>query len=645
MKYFATIAALGLIAAAPGAPAGPGGGRDGEVRAVSVLPAPGKVAVVIDLQGAVDVRDFTLSGPARLVVDLTGARLLGRATLYDGHNRGGIKNIRYAQFRPDVVRIVIDLEALRDYQIKRGEKQVRIELSTDRAFDPWSSQALASAPRPAPPPAEAEPETGVMVIATPSSPPMSGFQSSSRSGMPSLEADPIIINQYLAAHAAEGAQSPAPRITVRWDAADIEDVVAGFAAFSGRTIVLGKDVKGKVTAEIKNQPWDLAFAAVLESQGLTYQVLDGGIINVLNKADFARADSTVPVETRLVRVNYAKAASLVPAVQSIVSKGRGSVVADTSHNALVITDTRNRINEVEQFVRGLDIRTPQVSIQAKIIFVDRTDIENMGIKYDLGSQTQFFNNLVQRPIPSSAVPGNPNPNGVPTGTIPTSFYTTDQTIVDLGGNSLSATGNASQAVINPALNLIFSTAIGNFDLTAFLQALQSLTLDDIQAEPTITTLDNRPAQILVGDRVPIRIIDASAGTGGGGAVAPRATVSFEQTGINLRVTPHVTANRQILMEVHAERSNVQPSSVDIGFTFQTQQADNQILVSDGETAVIGGLTVTEVTVSKTGIPFLVDLPIVGKLFGFTNQQETRRDLLILITPHIIDDLVSPSTGK
>jgi type IV pilus assembly protein PilQ len=642
MKCIAAIAALGLIAAAPGTPAGSGGGRDGEVRAVSVLPAPGKVAVVIDLQGAVEVQDFTLSSPARLVVDLTGAHLVGRATLYDGHNRGGIKNVRYAQFRPDVVRIVIDLEALKDYQIKRSDGHVRIELGTDRgAFDAWSSQAVASASPPAPPPAE--PDAGVMVIAAPTSAPMSGFQSA-QLRTPSLSADPIGINQFLAAHAAEGAESPAPRITVRWDGADIDDVVAGFAAFSGRTIVVGKDVKGKVTAEIKNQPWDLAFAAVLESQGLTYQVLEGGIINVLNKADFARADSTVPVETRLVRVNYAKAASLVPAVQSIVSKGRGMVVADTSHNALVITDTRNRINEVEEFVRGLDIRTPQVSIQAKIIFVDRTDIENMGIKYDLGSQTQFFNSLVTRPIQSSATPGNNNSNGVPTGTIPTQFYTPDQTIVNLGGNSLSATGNASQSVINPALNLIFSTAIGNFDLTAFLQALQSLSLDDIQAEPTITTLDNRQAQILVGDRVPIRIIDVSAGAAGG-ATLPRATVSFEQTGINLKVTPHVTSNRQILMEVHAERSNVQPASVDIGFTFQTQQADNQILVSDGETAVIGGLTVTEVTVSKTGIPFLVDLPIVGKLFGFTNQQETRRDLLILITPHIIDDLVSPSTGK
>jgi type IV pilus assembly protein PilQ len=227
--------------------------------------------------------------------------------------------------------------------------------------------------------------------------------------------------------------------------------------------------------------------------------------------------------------------------------------------------------------------------------------------------------------------------------VPTKNFASTDNIVSLGGNSLSAIGNAAATLStgSPALELIFSTAIGNFDLTSFVQALQSVQLADVQAEPTITTVDNRQAEILVGDRVPIRIIDVSAQTGGGTGV-PRATVSFQQTGINLRVTPHVTQNRQILMEVHAERSNVVPGPVDIGFTFQTQQADNQILVNDGETAVIGGLTVTEVKVVKSGIPFLVDLPILGKLFGFTSQQETRRDLLILITPHIIDDLVAPA---
>jgi len=264
------------------------------------------------------------------------------------------------------------------------------------------------------------------------------------------------------------------------------------------------------------------------------------------------------------------------------------------------------------------------------------------VKYDLGSTTQFFNRLIQRPDPRTAQPVDTDLDGVPDALVPTENFPSNENIVALGGNALSALGNASQEVVNPALELIFSTAIGNFDLTAFVQALQRVELADIQAEPTITTLDNRQAEILVGDRVPIRIIDVSSQAGATGAAAPRATVQFQQTGINLRVTPHVTANRQILMEVHAERSNVRPAAVDIGFTFQTQQADNQILVSDGETAVIGGLTVTEVTVTKSGIPFLVDLPILGKLFGFTSQRENRRDLLILITPHIIDDLVAPS---
>ncbi|HXF94576.1 MAG TPA: secretin N-terminal domain-containing protein, partial [Gemmatimonadales bacterium] len=440
-------------------------------------------------------------------------------------------------------------------------------------------------------------------------------------------------------------QSQAPRITVQWDNATIEEVIAGFAAFSGRTIVLGKGVSGTLTAEIKNQPWDLAFNAVLESQGLGHQVLPGGIIHVLNKADLAKADSTVPLETRLVRINYARASSLQPAVASILTKPRGQVVADSTTNSLVITEVETRINEVEQFVRGLDIRTPQVSIQAKIIFVDRTDVEEMGVKYDLGSKTQFFNRLVQRPDPSTAEPVDTDLDGVPDALVPTEFFDPDDVIVDLGGNSLSALGNADQQVVNPALQLIFSTAIGNFDLTSFVQALQRVELADIQAEPVITTLDNRPAEILVGDRVPIRIIDPGTAVAGGGAQLPRATVRFEQTGINLRVTPHVTANRQVLMEVHAERSAVREAPVDIGFTFQTQQADNQILVDDGETAVIGGLTVTEVTVAKSGIPFLVDLPILGKLFGFTRQTENRRDLLILVTPHIVDDLVAPSTGR
>ena len=637
MKAILPLAAL-LVAVAPRALAGTAvdgrNARDGEVRGVSVLPAAGKVEIVIDLQGAALVQDFTLSNPARLVIDLQGTRLTAPVALYDGQNRGGVRNVRYAQFKPDVVRVVIDLDALKDYQVERAAGQVRVRIGTERTgLAAWSSNTVARTP---------VVTTAARRVAAVAPPVTGGPEEAARVTTPSL-GQPLSIEEYLAAHRADAAQSQAARITVQWDNASIEDVVAGFAAFSGRTIILGKDIKGNVTAEIKNQPWDLALNAVLESQGLAVKTLPGGILNVLSKIELARADSTVPITTRLVRVNYAKATSLVPSVASILSK-RGQAVADSTSNSLVITEVSTRIDDVVEFVKGLDQRTPQVSIQAKIIFVDRQDVEQLGVKYDLGSTTQFFNRLIQRPDPRSAQPVDTDLDGVPDALVPTKNFLSSENIVSLGGNSLSALGNASQEVINPALDLIFSTAIGNFDLTAFVQALKNVDLADIQAEPTITTLDNRQAEILVGDRVPIRIIDVSSvNTGGGtGTAVPRATVSFQQTGINLRVTPHVTGTRQILMEVHAERSNVRPAAVDIGFTFQTQQADNQILVSDGETAVIGGLTVTEVTVTKSGIPFLVDLPILGKLFGFTSQTENRRDLLILITPHIIDDLVAPS---
>src|SRR5206468_2338821 len=259
MTHIAALAAWLLVAAAPrigGAP-----GRDGEVKAVSVLPAPGRVEVVIDLRGAVDVQDFTLASPARLVLDLQGARLAAPAALYDGQNRGGIKNVRYAQFRPGVVRVVIDLDVLKDYQIEKRDGQVRVKIGADRtAFGAWSSLMVATLAPPPAVPTNPGREPGV-----PGVPPGARGGQAARVAPPSVSDTPVSIDAYLAAHAADAAQSQAPRITVTWDRADIQEVVAGFAAFSGRTIVVNKGISGSLSAEIKNQPWDLAFNAVLES--------------------------------------------------------------------------------------------------------------------------------------------------------------------------------------------------------------------------------------------------------------------------------------------------------------------------------------------------------------------------------------------
>lgn len=233
-----------------------------------------------------------------------------------------------------------------------------------------------------------------------------------------------------------------------------------------------------------------------------------------------------------------------------------------------------------------------------------------------------------------------NGDGVPDQLRATDFFPSTQNVIDIGGNALSALANAEASVASPALKLIFATALGNFNLTSFVEALQQVNLADLQAEPLISTSDNSQAQILVGEKTPIRQIDASSPQGAGTG-APRAVTTIVPTGITLTVTPHVTNNGRVLMSLHAENSSIQAAPSDVGFTFQTQEATNQLLVSDGETAVIGGLTVTDVTVSKSGIPFLVDLPIVGRIFGFSSRTETRRDLLILVTPHIIK---TPATG-
>ena len=607
--FRAVLAAAFLAGAAPAAlSAAP---PAGELTAVRITSAPGRVDFVMQVQGAVRVSDFYLADPDRLVLDVAGATLRnGQVKLYDGVTRGGITIVRYSQFKPGVVRIVLDLQAPRPYSIEQQGDLIRVSFSGESPnFQAWASDA-GHGPR--------------MVTASAVVP---DDEAEDEAPLPRAASAPQELSSAVRL-ARASAREPAgwrdePRITVTWDRASVADVVAGFAAFSGRTIILGKDIKGDVTAEIKNQPWPQAFAAVLATQGLTAQEMPGGIIRVDAPSVLAALDSLEPLETNVVRVNYAQAAGLTKTVESILTKGRGRVVADTASNSLIITDTKSRVGSVADFVRSLDLKTPQISIQAKIVFVDRSNLEQLGVKYDLGSQNQFFNKLIQRTDPSSGDP-----------------YKSTQNVIDLGGNTVSAIANADANIVGSALDLVFSTALGGFNLTTFLQALEVVQLSDVQAEPVISTLDNRPADILVGEEVPLRVVDASSATVAG--QAPRATVQFRETGIRLTVTPHVTANRQILMNLRTERSSVVPlAAADLGFIFQKQLATNQLLVNDGETAVIGGLTLTEVKKSRSGIPLLGGLPIVGKLFSYSSDEERRRDLIILVTPRIVDDGQSP----
>jgi type IV pilus assembly protein PilQ len=308
---------------------------------------------------------------------------------------------------------------------------------------------------------------------------------------------------------------------------------------------------------------------------------------------------------------------------SDVCRGRGTVSADEVTNSISITAPISSVDDLVVFAETLDQRQPQVNIKAKIVLVNRTDLDAMGIKYDLGSRNQFFSQIVQRADSSGRVSSPSDPPRVV-----------------LGGNTVAAIANASGSVPGAALRLIYSTALGNFDFTTFLDALQEVSLLDVQAEPSVTILNNRTAELVSGSQVPFVPTAGGAGTSLTGPIA----VERVQTGVTLRVTPSVTNNRQIMMRVETVNSGATfgPN----GVLIDNNSSRSELLVPDGQTVVIGGLTQTSVQLTKSGLPLLVDLPLIGRLFGYTSRTETRRDLLILITPHIIDEgQQPPETGR
>ncbi|MBA3466524.1 MAG: AMIN domain-containing protein [Gemmatimonadaceae bacterium] len=635
------------------------------VHSLSVVPMAGKAEVVIGVDAAVSVQDFTLDAPARVVLDLKGATLDMAGRTYDRIERGGITNVRYSQFKPNVVRVVIELNDLRAYEVRRNEGEVRVLVAgAVDGFAAWHSSRSGDVAVSSPVPSVSRPAATARVDAAPARPVPAAAEPEQVIEEPA-EPAPLVSTAKLALGPAQ--QSQQPPITVTFQDTDIRDVIASFASFAGRTIVVGKDVSGTVTAEIRNQPWDVALRAILQGQGLAAsEDAVSGIITVDSYRNIQNRQASEPLVTQLVSINYANAGSLVPTIRSLLLKdcgqggsvetspnvqnnaaqncvARGVVAADSTTNTLIITETASRLADVLGYVRNLDVRTPQVGIKAKIIFVNRTNIEDIGLSYDLGTGSdQFFSQLVKRSDPTSLVPVDTNGDGVPDALGGGTPFQGDRVL--LGGNALSAIANANARVTNPALSVVFSTALGKFQLTSFLDALQEVRLADLQAEPSIVTLDNRQASIHVGQEIPIRVLDASSQNTQPGAnpnQQPRATVQLKEVGIILTVTPHITNNRQILLKLHAENSDAQLASSDVGFIFGKQAGDTQLLVGDGETAVIGGLTVTQASTSKSGIPILVDLPIIGRLFGQTRTSDEKRDLLILVTPHIIDDGSSP----
>ncbi len=592
-----------LLAVGGGTGVAPDGGdRLGTVTGLQILPAAERTEVLIAVDGRVETRDFTMEGPDRLVLDLLGARYALPSESLGTVGRGGIRTVRASQYSPDVVRIVLELDVPVGYELLAGDGYIRVSLENLLGeFEPWSVSADRTVAAAQPP----VPEVG-----TPNG----------RNAAPA--------NRPSGAWRGLQSQEFARRVSVTFVDAPMREVLFTFADLSNRSIVPGAEVAGTVNADIRDQPWDIALLALLDAYGLAAQEQASGIIRVDRLETLRQREEQEPVLTRSLRVNFGNAQQLLPAVQNILTPERGRAVVSASTNSIVVTDIQRVVDSVEDLITGLDVQTPEVTISAKIIFVNRTDLQEFGIVYDL--KDSRGNQL------NSVTPGAIDRDG--DGRISEDeFVEIGTNVVSLGGSSIAALGNAQQRVVNPSLQFLTSLILGRHTLITFVEALQSVNLSDVQAAPQIRVLDNTEAKILVGERTPIRVIDAAgggaAGQQGQGAF-PQATVDIQETGIVLQVTPHVTTGDLILLDLRAERSGVEIADADIGFIFNTQEAQTRVLVENGETVVIGGLTVTERTEVRSGIPLLKDLPLVGRLFRLTREQRNQRDLMILVTPQI-----------
>lgn len=600
------------------------------VQGLSVVSQGDRTNVLIETESAVAFEHQMLSSPPRIVVDISGSEFQLPQQRFLDINRGGVLALRSSQYQEGVVRVVVDLAESVDYQVDQSDGVIRISFpNPSGSFEPWNSGAGLATRMPDEPVAASRENA-------PSSRPSEARRSEAQPvRADARQADGAATRVPVSRPAVQEAPEPQqPRISIEFRQMPIVDVLNSFADFSGRSIVPGQGVQQQtITAAIRDQPWDEAMRAILQGQGLTANEMSSGIIMVTSLANQRELETQEETVTEAFQLQYVSADSVAPQVQQLLAQevagaqgqqqrsSLGSVAVNRATNSIIISARQSVVDRVRALIPSLDRRTPQVTIQARILSVRRSDFEGLGIHYELKDS---YGTMINR-----LTPGWEDANGDRIFQ-PSEKVEPSSQQVELTGTTVAAVGNAIRDIPSPTFEVISTLLLGRHSLVTWLDAVERLELSELQADPVVTVLDHRSARVHVGARTPIRTVDAGAAS----AQGPQAQVSTEETGVILELTPHVVGTDQVLIQLHAERSEIQSYSPDAGYVFGTSETDTEILLDDGETAVISGLTTTDLRNTEKGIPILSNLPLLGALFRTSYREEVKRDLLIMVTPHI-----------
>lgn len=421
------------------------------------------------------------------------------------------------------------------------------------------------------------------------------------------------------------------KLSLNFQDIEVRSVLQLIADFTDLNLVASDTVTGTITLRLQDVPWDQALDLILKTKGLDKRRM-GNVLLVAPAEEIAEREqmelenrkkkaALAPLRTRYIRINYAEATDLEGLIKkegSLLSD-RGSVTVDERTNTLVIQDTEQKLADIQDLISTLDIPVQQVLIEARIVVASDDVSEQIGVRW--GGLAFQGNRLAEdgRTLVGTGRARQVTEYG--TGVLSgddVEVQTPDELAVDLGVQS----SNASR----------FSLGLVGLDsgiLELELSALESEGKSEIVASPKVLTADQQPAIIASGQQIPFEEATNAGAT----------SVEFINAELRLEATPQITPDGNIIMDVEVNNDS-RGESTDAGPAIDTNRLETTVLVGNGDTVVLGGIFQHSVTRSVTKTPFLGDLPWIGNLFRRKSNSESKQELLVFITPKLVDDAVA-----
>ena len=422
------------------------------------------------------------------------------------------------------------------------------------------------------------------------------------------------------------------RVDIDLKDADIHNVLRILADVGHVNIVTADNVKGEVTLRLRNVPWDQALDVVLQAKSLG-MTRNGNMIRVALLADLEKEREMLiarrkqeldlaPVETRLIPVSYSTVAELQARAKELLS-ARGSISVDDRTNTLIARDVSGNLNQIEELVRQLDTQTAQVLVEARIVEATSRYLRDVGIQW--GGDASFApatDNPTGLAFPNSiGITGGGYDANTPTAGL--SPFTRNVQNPNFAVNLPAAVGTGQGG----ALGLTFGSLNNTINLGLRLSAAESSGMLRIVSSPRILTLDNKEARIAQGTLIPFSQISAQG-----------VQTNFQEAKLQLLVKPHVTADGSIAMHVKINRDepDFNQTSARGDPTILKREAETDLLIMDGHTAVIGGIFTRNTGRNLDQVPFFGDIPLLGVLFQRRRASDSRGELVIFLTPRIVN---------